>query len=83
MTSEDLKSELEKRPFIALRLHLVSGRGIDVRMFEQTQLLQNSIMVFQERPQPDGDRLYDLISLRNIERIEQIGDDHGAASKPE
>jgi hypothetical protein len=78
MTSEDVKSELHKQPFIPFRLHLVSGQTVDVRMVRQAELLQNTIMVFQEKPQPDGEILYDVISLRNIERIEQIGSSHAA-----
>ena len=73
MTSEDLKSELEKNPFTPIRLHLVSGHAVNVRMSRQAELMQNSVLVFQEHAQPDGEVLYDVISLRNIERIEQTG----------
>jgi hypothetical protein len=31
MTSEDVKAELEKDPFTSFRIHLVSGKTIDVR----------------------------------------------------
>ena len=73
MTSEDLRSELEKAPFIPLRLHLVSGKTLDVRTSGAAHMLKNTVMVFQE-PQ-DGQRkseLYDVIALRNIERVEQL-----------
>jgi hypothetical protein len=30
MTSEDVKQELERDPFVPLRLHLASGKTIDV-----------------------------------------------------
>jgi len=35
MTAEDLRQELEKRPFIPLRLHLASGKPVDI-LYEQT-----------------------------------------------
>jgi hypothetical protein len=70
MTSEDLRSELEKQPFVPLRLHLVSGKAIDVRHEWLAWMLQNSVLVL--RPGPQGG--YDVLSLRNIERIEQIAD---------
>ena len=40
-------------------------------------MLQNAILVFQRDPGPDGETLYDVIALRNIERLEQIGSQRG------
>ena len=74
MTSEDIRSELQKEPFIPFRLHLVSGHTIEVRLAYQAAMLQNAILVFHRHRQPDGEKLYDVVSLRNIERIEQVGD---------
>ena len=73
MTSEDIRSEIEKEPFIPLRLHLVSGKTVDVTIKGQVEMLQNAILVFQRDSGPDGETLYDVIALRNIERLEQIG----------
>jgi hypothetical protein len=73
MTSEDIRSELEKEPFVPFRLHLVSGDAVDVIMVGQAEMLQNSVLVFQREPRPNGEILYDVIALRNIERLEQLG----------
>jgi hypothetical protein len=72
MTSEDLRSELDREPFTPIRLHLVSGHSVEIRNARDAALLQNSVVVlhgFDPRFEEVG---YDVISLRNIERIEQI-----------
>lgn len=73
MTSRDIESELERDPFIPLRLHLVSGKTLDVPASGVAHTLQNALLVFHnKRPgkvRVDG---YDVISFRNIERIEQL-----------
>lgn len=72
MTSEDVRAELEKEPFVPLRLHLVSGKVIDVPFAGAAWLLQNAVLVFRKaKPgsvKADG---YDVLAFRNIERIEQ------------
>ena len=68
MTSEDLVSEVDKHPFRALRLHLVSGKTVDVSRQGQAFMLQNAVMIMSD---PTVDR-YDVVSLRNIERIERM-----------
>ncbi len=67
MTSEDLRSQLERVPFRPLRLHLVSGISFDIRFPGNVTILQNTVMILQGR-----DPRFDVIALRNIERIEQI-----------
>jgi hypothetical protein len=71
MTSEDIRSEIEKEPFVPFRL--VSGKTVDVTIKGQVEMLQNAILIFQRDSGPDGETLYDVIALRNIERLEQIG----------
>jgi hypothetical protein len=68
MTSEDVRSELDRQPFRPLRLHLVSGKTIDVTATGQAYMLQNAVMIV---PDPRADR-YDVVALRNIERLEQM-----------
>jgi len=79
MTAEDLRQELEKRPFIPLRLHLASGKTVDV-LYEQTAWLQqNTVLVVH--PLTRGTVAigkYEVISLRLIERIEQISESSAA-----
>jgi hypothetical protein len=68
MTSEDVRSELDRQPFRPLRLHLVSGKTIDVMATSQAFMLQNAVMIV---PDPRAER-YDIVALRNIERLEQL-----------
>lgn len=69
MTSEDIRSELDKSPFIPFRLHRVSGKTVDVIMPGQAVMLQNAVLVLH----PTAAGGYDVISLRNIEMLEQLG----------
>jgi hypothetical protein len=70
MTSEDVRSELEKEPFIPFRIHLVSGAIIDVPSAGVVTMLQNALMILHTPPQPG----YDVIALRNIEWLEILRD---------
>jgi hypothetical protein len=47
---------------------MVSGSTIDVSDVNAAAMLQNAIMIFQARPRIG----YDLVALRNIERLEQL-----------
>jgi hypothetical protein len=77
MTSQDFRSELEKQPFVPLRIHLVSGREVDVLWPNAAWMLQNAVLVFHIPGNTAAG--YDVIALRNIERLEQIG---AAGSEP-
>ena len=73
MTSEDVLSELEKVPFVPFRLHLVSGKEVDVTHAGAAWMLQNAVVVLQDLAVGSEERgLYDVVALRNIERIEQL-----------
>jgi hypothetical protein len=72
MTSEDLRSELDKEPFVPIRLHLVSGNSVEIRTARDATLLQNAVLVLHALDPRFEEAGYDVISLRNIERIEQI-----------
>ena len=72
MTSEDVTSELDKLPFAPFRIHLVSGKTIDVPDSGLAFMLQNAVMVFQRQEDDQDTPPYDIISLRNIERLEQV-----------
>jgi hypothetical protein len=81
VTSEDLKSELERDPFSPLRLHLVSGKPFDIWRSNRGFMLQNAVMILRHTMQMDHQEGYDLLSLRNIERIERL--DNSGESSPE
>jgi hypothetical protein len=71
MTSEDLRAELEREPFVPLRLHLVSGKSVRVASSSAAFLLQNALMLIRgKKPGKATVGGYDIISLRTIERIE-------------
>jgi hypothetical protein len=72
MTYEDLQSQLSRDPFIPLRLHLVSGKTVEIRISDGAWMLRRTVMVHHRRKRPGDDAGYDVIALRNIERIEQI-----------
>jgi hypothetical protein len=69
VTSEDLRSELDRQPFSPVRIHLVSGKTVEVTIAGTAWMLQNSVMIFQD---PGMHERYDVIALRNIERLEQL-----------
>lgn len=71
MTSEDIRSELDKDPFVPFRIHLVSGKTVDVMMSSAGWLLQNAVLILHN-PRIGQDAGYDMVALRNIERIEQL-----------
>ena len=72
MTSEDIRSELSKIPFIPFRLHLVSGKTVDVLRSGTAEMLQNAVLILQVSTDPKEDTGYDVVALRNIERLEQL-----------
>jgi hypothetical protein len=73
MTTKDIEAELQRDPFVPLALHLVSGKVLRVPNPGAAWLMQNAVLVFQN-PHPGRVRVdgYDVVALRNIERIEQL-----------
>jgi hypothetical protein len=71
MTSEDVRSMLDRDPFISLLVHLVSGSTIEIDRPGDVSLLQNALLVLQKFDPRFEDAGYDVVSLRNIKRIEQ------------
>ena len=73
MTTEDLRQELERDPFVPLRLHLSSGNTIDVEHANSAFVRQNTVLIVH-RLAPGSAAIgnYDVVALRLIERIEQI-----------
>jgi hypothetical protein len=72
VTSEDVASELDKIPFAPFRIHLVSGKMVDIPDSGLAFMLQNAVMVFQRQQDDQDTPPHDIISLRNIERLEQL-----------
>ena len=75
MTSEDIKQEIERKPYQPLRLHLSSGGTVDLPYPGTAWLRQNTLLVVH--PLEKGTQAiggYDVIALRLIERIEQTAE---------
>lgn len=73
MTEDELIAELQKDPFTPFRLHLVSGKVVDVLGPTAAHTLTNSLLVLRNpslnSPKAEG---YELVAYHNIERIEQL-----------
>lgn len=73
MTTEDISQELDRDPFVPLRLHLSSGKTIDIEHPASAFIRQNTLLIVH-RLAPGTHEIgnYDVVALRLIERIEQI-----------
>ena len=73
MMSKDIEAELERQPFVPIKLHLVSGKEMTIRNSNAAWMMQNTLVILRHprrnRLRGDG---YDVVSNRNIERIEQL-----------
>lgn len=73
MTEDELIAELDKEPFQPFRIHLVSGKVLDVLAPSAAHPLGNSLLILRHPTlgtrKAEG---YDVIAYENIERIEQL-----------
>jgi len=79
MTTEDVRQELERDPFVPLRLHLPSGKTLDIRYAGTAWIRQNTLLIvhpLRRGTQEIGS--YDVVALRQIERIEQLSETSAA-----
>ena len=73
MTGEDLKREIERQPFVPLRLHLASGQRVDVEYPDSAFVRQNTVLIVHRlAPGSAAIGAYDVVALRLIERIELL-----------
>ncbi|MCL2648156.1 MAG: hypothetical protein FWD61_14280 [Phycisphaerales bacterium] len=64
MTSEDMKQELDREPFVPLRLHLSSGKVMDIEYPASAFLRQNTLVVMHRlRANTHEIGNYDVIAL--------------------
>jgi hypothetical protein len=72
MTKEEINSELNREPFVPLRLHLRDGRRFDVPFREVARMLPYGVLVFiglkEGTHQADS---FDRFPFDAVERIEQ------------
>ena len=79
MTTEDVRQELDREPFVPLRLHLFSGDVIEIPYPNTAWIGQNTLLIVH--PLRRGTHeigTYDVVALRLIERIEQIAESTAA-----
>ena len=74
MTPEDVNQELDREQFVPLRLHLSSEQKIEIEYPNSAFVRQNTLlMVHRLAPRTHAIGNYDVVALRLIERIEQVG----------
>jgi hypothetical protein len=73
MTEKELATELQRNPFVPFRLHMVSGKTIDVLAPHAAWTLSHSLLVFRN-PSINSSHAegYDVLGYDNIERIELL-----------
>jgi hypothetical protein len=73
MTESELLGELQRDPFVPFRLHLVSGKVVDVLGPNAAHTLKKSLLVLRNptigSPRAES---YDVVAYHNIERIELL-----------
>lgn len=73
MTEDELIAELDREPFQPFRIHLVSGKVVDVLASNTAHTLSNSLLVLRNptlgTSKAEG---YDVAAYENIERLERL-----------
>ncbi|MGB7158249.1 MAG: hypothetical protein WBD40_09305 [Tepidisphaeraceae bacterium] len=73
MNSEEVKEELDRDPFVPLRLHLSSGQKIDIKYPGTAWVRRNTLLVVHPlAPGTAAIGNYDVVALPLIERMEQM-----------
>jgi hypothetical protein len=73
LTEKSIKEELEQSPFKPLRIHIVSGKTLDVVREGTAWPLGDRLLVFRNpSAQGVGAEGYDVVAYNNIERIKQL-----------
>ena len=78
MNPESLARELDRDPFIPLRIHLADGRNIDIRNPGLCFIARLSLYVFAARPHSALAEDVQLISLRGIVSVETLAPSEAA-----
>jgi hypothetical protein len=73
MTEEQIKEEIDIEPFKPLRLHLVSGKRLDVMRPDAVMPMRDRLLLFINLAQSGrGAETYNIVAYQNVERIEQL-----------
>ena len=79
MTREDIEAELDQRPFLPFRLHLASGKTLDVMNSGEGWMLRRSILIMRRRAKREAS--YDIVALVNIERLQRLEGHRGRSQR--
>ena len=70
MTEQDLIEEKEADPFVPFRLHLVSGKTVDVMRHSSAMPLHSRLLVFKNvSASGSSAEGYETVAYHNIERL--------------
>jgi hypothetical protein len=50
MTRGEVQTEVNRTPFLPFRLHLVSGKTLDVRQSHEAWMLRHSVLLIRRKP---------------------------------
>jgi hypothetical protein len=82
MTSENVKHEIERHPFVPVRLHLASVKEVDIHDPATVWFQRNALLITHRLPPGSQDvGRYEVIALDLIERIEQLNGNGGRSKK--
>jgi len=71
MDKEAIRSELNREPFIPLRLHLKDGRTFDVPFRQVARIVSSGVLVFIGLKEgTHSAKGYDRFAFNNVDRIE-------------
>jgi len=82
MTAENIRQEVEKSPFVPLRLYLSIGKMIDL-IDPATAWLQRNALLIVHRLRPGSQQIgsYDMIAYDAIERIQKLNGGNGKKNR--
>ena len=81
MTSENLRHEIERTPFTPIRLHLASGKEVDIYDPATIWFQRNALLIIHRLPPGSQEHgRYEVIAFDLIERIEQLNGSNGGKS---
>jgi hypothetical protein len=72
MTPDALSRELDRDPFVPLRLHLADGRKVDIQNPALCVIARLALYFFRVRPRTHIAEDVEVISLRHIVSIELL-----------
>ena len=82
MNPDALAAELDRDPFIPLRLHLSDGRRIDIMNPGLCFIARMALYFFRARPRESLAQDVEIISLRHIASVETLTRSRGGKRTP-